>query len=427
MKLFGSGGSHERGAEPEKHKKPDYEEFENFDFDFGGENAGDVEETAPEEPRASHLAPRKRKSHRKLIAVLVVLAILAGGGIAAYKAFVKPPDLNDLRPTDEPSIEDGSGQEDKPVKPTDDPNVEYIDNGYRKEYRYTFLIVGLDQVQTNTDTMLVGTLDVKDKWLHVVSIPRDTLVNVPWPVKKLNTVYTFSTMSYKDWEFDNGMDGLKKAISDIMGYEPDCWALIDVEAFEKLVDAIGGVYYDVPVDMNYSAPDQDLYIDIKAGYQWLSGAEALKVVRFRSGYATADIGRIETQQDFLKSVAKQMLTLGNIPNITKVYDIYEEYVDTNLSTGNIAWFVKEFLKLDSEDITFDIMPENYSLLIPAGNGLSYCSIDIDAWLELVNEKLSPLDEPITAEDLNILTWDVLKGAESTTGVVAGGEYSFYVP
>lgn len=424
MKLFGSGGSHKKGAVPGKHTKADYGDFENLDPEYAEDN---MEEYAPEEPRASHRTPRKRKSRRKLIVFFVVLAILAGGVIAAYKSFVKPPALNDLKPTAGPAIEDGSEPEEKPVKPTDDPNVEYIDNGYRKEYRYTFLIVGLDQVQTNTDTMLVGTLDVKDKWLHVVSIPRDTLVNVPWPVKKLNTVYAFSTMSYKGWEYENGMDGLKRAVSDIMGYEPDCWALVDVEAFEKLVDAIGGVYYDVPMDMNYSAPDQDLYIDIKAGYQWLSGAEALKVMRFRSGYATADIGRIETQQDFLKSVAKQMLTLGNIPNIGKVYDIYEEYVDTNLSTGNIAWFVKEFLKLDPEDITFEIMPEDYSLMIPAGNGLSYCSIDIDAWLHMVNEKLSPLDELVKAENLNILTWDSVYGAESTTGVIAGGEYSFYVP
>jgi anionic cell wall polymer biosynthesis LytR-Cps2A-Psr (LCP) family protein len=207
-----------------------------------------------------------------------------------------------------------------------------------------------------------------------------------------------------------------------MGYEPDCWAIVDLEAFEKLVDAIGGVYYDVPVDMYYNDPDQDLYINISAGYQWLSGADALKVVRFRSGYANADIGRIGTQQDFLKTVASQMLTLGNIPNLTNVYDIYEEYVDTNLTVGNIAWFVKEFLKLDEEDITFDIVPGNYTLTV---GRLSYVSVDVDAWLELVNTTLSPLDKEITRDDVNILTYDTTYGASSTTGVVAGGENSFY--
>ena len=73
---------------------------------------------------------------------------------------------------------------------------------------------------------------------------------------------------------------------------------VDLQGFVALVDAIGGVTFDVPINMNYEDPYQNLYIHISKGVQTLSGADALKVVRFREGYATQDIGRMETQQNF---------------------------------------------------------------------------------------------------------------------------------
>ena len=341
MKVFGSGGKHKKSS-----ADPANSEYSGFDGVSG--YSGYEEEPAfneygeTEDQVNAIIAGYRKKKHRRVVIVLVILALLAAGGITAYSVFIKPPDLIQAPPRhDDTPASPGADNTAAPVE--DEEPQEYIDNGYRKEYRYTFLVLGVDQIKSNTDTILVGTLDVKDHWLHVVSIPRDTLVNVPWGAKKINTVYASSQLGYDGWDYDDGIDGLKKELVDIMGYEPDCWAIIDIVAFKELVDAIGGVYYDVPVDMNYIDPDQDLVIDIKAGYQWLSGEEALKVVRFRSGYAMADIGRIGTQQDFIKSIASQMLDLGNIPNIGKVYDVYEQYVDTNLSVGTIAWFVKEFL------------------------------------------------------------------------------------
>ena len=88
----------------------------------------------------------------------------------------------------------------------------------------------------------------------------------------------------------------------------DYTVCVDLQGFVALVDAIDGVPFDVPIDMNYEDPYQDLYIHIPKGYQTLSGTNALKVVRFREGYASQDIGRMETQQKFLKAVAKKMLT-----------------------------------------------------------------------------------------------------------------------
>ena len=174
---------------------------------------------------------------------------------------------------------------------------------------------------------MVATFDIVNHTIDVVSIPRDTLVNVSWGTKKVNTIYSAT-----------GLDGLLDGISDLLGYKINCYAIVDLEAFVQLIDCIGGVDYDVPVDMYYNAPDQNLSIAIPAGPTHLDGEEALKVVRFRSGYASADIGRIETQQDFLKTVAEQLLQIGNITKINEFAKIFEEYVDTNLSLGNIVRF-----------------------------------------------------------------------------------------
>lgn len=140
------------------------------------------------------------------------------------------------------------------------------------------------------------------------------------------------------------------------------------------------------------------------------------------GYATADIGRIGTQQDFLKSVASQMLTLGNIPNLPTFIDIFVNNVDTNLSAENIAFFARQFLQCKSEDIHFYTLPGNYGDSV---KGLSYVSINIDEWLQMVNDYLNPYDKDVTEANVNILVHSYTSGFYSTTGYIAGGADSFY--
>ena len=200
----------------------------------------------------------------------------------------------------------------------------------------------------------------------------------------------------------------------------DVYAAVDLEAFVKLVDAIGGVDYNVPVDMYYTDPAQDLTISLSAGMHHLSGEEAIGVMRFRSGYPTADIGRIDTQQDFLMSVASQFLSLGNIPKLGEFINIFTEYVTTNMDASNLAFFARQFLMCSSEDIHFETIPANYWDSI---NGVSYVSIYVNQWLEVVNEYLNPYDTPVTTANVNILTHSS-SGFYSTTGSIAGGENSF---
>ena len=367
--------------------------------------------------------PKKRSRAGKAAAVAVcVVLILVFGAVAWYIAWEKPPERPGgglVDPTYESTNPEDGGSPDATaeptVSPTEDPNAGAPAS--LNENMYTFLVVGLDQVSNSTDTMMVGRIDTENHTIDVVSLPRDTLVNVSWSVKKINTLYSADINTG-----GNGIDGLLDGLKDILGFQIDCYAVVDLTAFVELVDAIGGVDYNVPVNMNYYDPTQDLYINIPAGEQHLDGEEALKVVRFRSGYASADIGRIGTQQDFLKSAASQMLTLGNIPNLPTFIDIFEEYVVTNMSASNLAFFARQFLLCKSEDINFHTLPGNYGDII---KGLSYVSINISEWLEMVNTYLNPYDQDVTEANVNILTHSSSTGFYSTTGYVAGGVDSFY--
>ncbi len=389
---------------------------------FNGNHRTGSHSDRPEE-HMSEKRPRKRSNAGKIAAISVcVVLILVFGAVAWYMSWEKPPErpgsglvdptYESTKPAESSSPEATAAPT---VEPTDDPNEGAPAS--LNENMYTFLIVGLDQVSNSTDTMMVGRIDTENHTIDVVSLPRDTLVNVSWSVKKINTLYSADLNTG-----GNGIDGLLDGLKDILGFQIDCYAVVDLTAFVELVDAIGGVDYNVPVNMNYYDPTQDLYINIPAGEQHLTGEEALKVVRFRSGYASADIGRIGTQQDFLKSVASQMLTLGNIPNLPTFIDIFEEYVETNMSTANLAFFARQFLMCKSEDINFHTLPGNYGDSI---KGLSYVSIYLDEWLEMVNTYLNPYDQDVTAANVNILTHSSSTGFSSTTGYVAGGVDSFY--
>ena len=130
----------------------------------------------------------------------------------------------------------------------------------RKDNVYTLLVVGRDRVGLNTDTIMVARFDCDNHTANIVSIPRDTLVNVPWAVKKVNSVYGSA-----------GIDGLVTEIEDLVGFGIDSYAVVNTYVFQQIIDCIGGVYFDVPIYMYYDDPEQDLHISLAPGYQLLNG------------------------------------------------------------------------------------------------------------------------------------------------------------
>ena len=365
----------------------------------------------------------KRKKALWIVGIVALVLVVAAIGYAIWE---RPPETVPPAPTSTPAPTAA-----QPVAEVDDPETteppEQIDEPDpdalvtdREPGKYTILLVGRDYISNSTDTIIVARLDTKQHSIECVSIPRDTLINSYWAStpKKINAVYPGYVAGG-----ENGAEGLKTHLRNLLGFDIDCYTVVNIQAMEQAVDTIGGVWFDVPQDMDYDDPTQNLYIHLKAGYQLLNGEDAVKLCRYRSGYSDADIGRIHTQQAFLKTLASQMLSLGNIPNLGTLVDILTENVETDLTAANVAWFARQFLACKLDDIHFSTLP--YSNLCSI-NGVSYVSVDQDAWLEMVNSCLNPYVEPVTSANVSLLMSDYTGAlAWSNTGTVAGGMESFY--
>ena len=353
--------------------------------------------------RAAHAAPRQklpRGTRAAIIAVCVVLA-LTGGVFAAWKLLVKPvqrPSLSqpDPEPVSEPDEAEPSvihvtpheteqpEEEPEPDVPTEQPKA--LQDGV-----YNILICGTDDDGTRTDTIIIAHLDANDHTVALLSIPRDTPVATGGGgLMKINSVYAGG----KD-----GMERLAARLKDLLGFPVDGYVLVDLEAFQKTVDLVGGVEFDVPMDMNYEDPSQNLYIHLQKGLQTLDGEQAMGLVRFRKGYATQDIQRTQTQQQFLKALAKQCLSVSSLTKLREFADIFSQYVTTNLTTGNMVWFGKELLSCDFDNMkTYTAEGEGAMI-----NGASYYPLYAGKLLSVVNEAFNPYDTPISAGSLTVIT------------------------
>ena len=328
----------------------------------------------------------KRRRRRRRTPVLLLLILVAGILYAGAHILIRPPEVEaqeDPDPVQE--TDEQSGQEDEEAAAA----AALAAHTERKKYFYTILVSGSDDGNGNSDTNILVAVDAENGYIHGVSIARDT--KAVWDGKnhKINAAFG-----------SGGIEKLADVIADQLGIPVDFTVSVDLTGFAALVDAIGGVDFDVPIDMNYDDPYQDLHIHFSAGMQHLTGEEALKVVRFRhnndgSGYGSEDIGRMETQQAFLKAVAKQTLTLSNLDKISEFANIFNAYVETDLSLGNLAWLGKEAISMGADAVSFSTLPGEWKS--------PYIYLDPDATLEVVNQYLNPYVEDRVAEDLNIPT------------------------
>ena len=340
---------------------------------------------------------RRRRQTSRALVVLCLLLFLGAGVYGFIRSIVRPPELpkttvpDPIVEQDPASPKDGGnqtnpedGKDPKPSKPV----------FTRKDLYFTILVSGLDDDNGGSDTNILLSIDGKNKRINAVSLPRDTLIDVDWNVKKLNSAYNVG-----------GTARLKQEASRMLGIPIDFYITVNLEGFVELVDAIGGVTFDVPIDMNYDDPVQDLHIHFTKGSQHLSGEEALKVVRFRhnndgTGYGTEDIGRIGTQQKFLMTVAKQMLSHLDLKSIQAYAAVFMDYVKTDLTVGNLVWMGEIALGAGMDNIRFYTLPGD-------GSGyykkVSYYILYPDQVLTLINDSFNPYHEPLTMENLHILS------------------------
>lgn len=239
----------------------------------------------------------------------------------------------------------------------------------------------------NSDTLIVASYDPKTQEASLLSIPRDTFTgddkDNPKYYHKINSLYNYGATPEKTVE----------AVNKITGLDIKYYILVDTEALVKLVDTIGGLEFDVPIDMNYDDSTQDLHIHLSAGTQKLDGKEVEGLVRFRHNndgstysydtYGGEDHGRSRTQRNVIIAIAKQSLQLKNITEISNIIDIFKEYVDTNMDLDSIKDYIPYAVKMNMDNVKVAQLPGYDDNDNPAG--IWFFFHDEEATKELVDE------------------------------------------
>ena len=305
------------------------------------------------------------------------------------EVLAEPPGISEPVVTIDPDDPERPPVEEPVAAPPteDDPPVEEV---LRNLDKFTFLIFGFDEFG-NTDVVMVAAFDTVESSFDIVSIPRDTMVNVSWNLKKVNSIQP--TMVNRNRNENNALDAAMQAtieeFRNLLGFEADFWVTVNMRGFIALVNAVGPIGFNVPSAVH----------GVPSGQQRLNGEQAMEVVRQRANYSNQDLGRVNTQQNFLKAVAAEVLANRSNINVTDLANIFVGNVKTDIQLTHLIWLGKEFLKLSNDDISFTMLPGK----IDSARGESYVTIILDEWLEIINSKLSPLTREITADDVSILT------------------------
>ena len=328
---------------------------------------------------------RQRKQPHTLQVFLIIVLVLLTACVLVKAFFLKAPEQKAAELSAQPADAENTTQQSPEEEAAQNALKSHLE---RKGGFYTILLSGLDDDNGGSDTNILMAVDTVNGYVYGVSIPRDSKAIIGGKAHKINYAYN-----------KGGTELLASTVSEQLGIPVDYTVCVNLQGFTALVDAIGGVDFEVPINMDYDDPIQGLSIHFKKGMQHLSGADALRVVRFRhnndgTGYGSEDLGRMQTQQKFLKAVAKKMLSFENlISNPRKYAEIFGQYVDTDLSVTDLAWFGMQVLGMGVDKIDFSTLPNEWKY--------PYIYLDPDETLALVNTYLNPYVEDRTADDLNI--------------------------
>ncbi len=269
----------------------------------------------------------------------------------------------------------------------------------RNKKVFNFLVMGLDKKNANTDVIMLVNLDVENKTVSVVQLPRDTYIECDGIGGRINTMYAHywyqapSNSNSKE-QCRYAMEKTAESIEAALCIQIDYYALVYLNVFKEVVDGIGGVYMNVPYDMYYvdDTPGEELYVDLKAGPQTLNGSQAEQFIRFRSGYITADIGRLDAQKMFISALLNQLkssLTLTKAVNVAK--SVIGNTV-TDVTVADAQYYIKQLAEIDLSKITMLTMGGEGCQT--ATSGAWMYSVNRAAALETVNKYLNVYYEDI---------------------------------
>ena len=221
------------------------------------------------------------------------------------------------------------------------------------------LLLVSDQVSSNTDSIMVVNYKPKSSQISILSIPRDTKVLIDNKYCKINSAFWRGKTNGK---IKDGVDQVVTCINQLINLKINYYAILNLNCVEKVVDELGGVDYNIPFDMKYTALSQNLHIDLKKGFQHLDGNKVIQLLRFRhpngtltrqilnkmKGYDGGDATRVDNNQKFLKEFFKQKMKpelFLNFSTISNVLKIIIENTETNLTLNDCLKYAKSAVSL----------------------------------------------------------------------------------
>ncbi len=252
---------------------------------------------------------------------IILILILALAGVAGYFYFFEGEDANKL---------DQGGED------------------------LQFLMLGVDSLDAKkadnarSDTIMVVNLDGKTGKVNIISIPRDTYTKIKGYKKtKINHSFKYG-----------GSELTLDTVNKLLGTDIKYYVTVDYRFVEDVVNKIGGVEVDVPIDMKYQDPTADppLTIDIKAGRQNLKGYDAIGFLRFRKGYKDADLGRVKAQQQFMSAILSKMKEPKTLVKAPLLLSSYVSYTENNIPVKKLIKIAAKMRHVTSEDIVTNTLP-----------------------------------------------------------------------
>lgn len=250
------------------------------------------------------------------------------------------------------------------------------------------LIMGIDRVPNapknsrtvfagRSDTMLLLRLDPRDNTVKMLSIPRDTQVDIPGVgVAKIN-----------DANVEGGPALTARVVSRTLNdLQIDRYVRVTTEAFRELVDIVGGIEVYVPYPMQYVDKTQNLKIDLAQGWQTLNGDQAEQFARFRKDQF-GDIGRVQRQQTLLKALRQSISNPTVLPRLAQGVRVIQQYIDTNLSLEEMLALVGFGLKLEPDALKMVLLPGRFST--PSESVASYWIMDSAGRDRVIQEYFQP--------------------------------------
>lgn len=351
---------------------------------------------------------KKMKTWKKVLIVLLLIILIAGG-VFAYKVYRNGGGLSGMLAT-----------------------VAGHDENTKKNLgEFKCLILGISTDQENvelTDTIMVASYNPNTQKATLLSIPRDTYTgktpSKATAYEKINALYSRK----------HRPDETLAAVNEITGLDIEYYVVVKTEALIKLVDVIGGITFNVPIDMDYDDTSQDLHIHLEKGEQLLDGDKAEQLVRFRHNndgtsypveYGDNDLGRMRTQREFIMQVIKQTAKPGNIFKLGEILDVAQEYVITNIDFSVAKDYIPYAVEFNTDNLLTETLPGTTPDWNKT-NGVSVFVYDKEETESLIQKLFYDRDktqEELTAEGIDVESISSTNKAEIKIEVLNGSGVS----